>query len=782
MDALYRIYLESCIALSRSVVFYSSLAADVVNKQDIENGIIPSKDRRDWKYFKHLNGDYHWSDNEIKITSLDTHTEILYTKEVLSKHKKTLATYRDEPRHVRELIAKYPNQSMLIRGVINPIPYHISTKAEEGQVLWLDDKLIEPQEHSLRYDIYSFIAKFIHRNFRVSYTDADDLYLQTQYAVLKIHLAKRIQSFRNSKMRTAEAHSFHMTNYLASHNRLDQFLPYMSLEQKLFFYININWIERHIGFTESFDWLVEKLLTIRNLPAYSYRLVQKDPDLEENAYTPLGVFARSPINFNENGAAYTVDEYPIDSVIRREVPTATDNLNNLFPYIEKAQRQTNEAQISSLPTKIIECAVIDPESISAISELDVAVNHWLYLSTKGLYNATAEILNPVNGQTMRLDTRDMFTLYWYAMNTVVYGQPLDKIELVGAMSLNRHREITEDEYKTVMPWKTCPFWREEVSVFTNTAVVLEESITNKDEFSDYVRRVTQSMEYRNQWTNGEHYGPIKELRECLWRVSYANCLCDLSNQTDKTYAEFFDRIGLQWQLLSPDVWLDLAGLVFEASTAWTSKNSFSIDEVQKQMILCFKRLSSYRVQFIDDLIGNNNITGGNAYVGAGAITSSMATEIDAPIPDIGVGDLYKRTRQVVDCSVDIVTDAKFIRRPIEATASVDIVCDAFVNTMGGNDKYGSINAVIPSLSVGGDYSVDFGKDPSLEDYITDDELDGFILTLDPVQLEKCITAEQLRGFFDRLQSVRMGYVSKEPISPSRSPIARLDDLKFREEL
>ena len=247
MDSLYRIYLERNIALSRSVVFYASLAAEIANKEDRDNGQEISTDRRQWKYFKHLNGDYHWTDPAIVITSLDTYTEIAYTKSELAKHKKTLTVYRSNPKLVSDLIAKYPSQSMLIRGVINPIPYTTTLKAREGEILWLDESLIEPQEHYLKYEISEFIAKFMRRSFREGYSKLDDLYLQTQIAVLRMQLAIHIGAMRYGRNKTAQAHSYHITNYLASHNRLDQFLPYMTLEQKLFFYININWIERHIG-------------------------------------------------------------------------------------------------------------------------------------------------------------------------------------------------------------------------------------------------------------------------------------------------------------------------------------------------------------------------------------------------------------------------------------------------------------------------------------------------------------------------------------------------------
>ena len=774
MDALYRIYLESCIALSRSVVFYSGLSAEVANRQDIENGIEPSSDRRQWKYFKHLNGDYHIFDPEIKITSLDTYTEIPYTKESLAKHKKTLQKYRDEPRHIAELIRKYPDASMLIRGVLNPVPYHVSLAASEGQVLWLDERLIEPQEHDLRYEITKYIGKFIHRGFRASYAIAHDMELQTQIAVMRISLAKHIQCLRNSKHKTSQAHSYHVTNYLASHNRLDRYLPYMTLEQKLFFYININWIERHIGFTETFDWLVEKLLTLRSLPAYEYRLVQKDPDLTKDEYAPTGVFSRFPINLGKANYSFTVDEYPIDSVVRRELPCATDNLDSLSRYIEEAETLTGDSQISSLPTKIIECAVIDPESISVVKELDVYINHWLYLSTSGKYNAIGEVINPISGQTMRLTAKELFTIYWYAMNAVVHGRELDVIPQVGAVKINRDRHITEAEYKRVLPWRHCAYWRSEVALYHSSEVLIDNAMSVKGEFADYCDRVAWSMNYRNQWCNGEHYSPVREMRQQLWRMSYANAVCTLSDPKYKTFSEFFDYIDLQHKYISTDTWLDLAITVFEAGTAWSSKNSFSIEEIQYQMIDCFKRLSSYSIQFIDDLIGGMTVVGDNINLISGPVEATFATDINLNTPQQDVFQFDKRTRETVDGYVDVNGSGATRAFNMFVQGKIDLAVE--VNF----DNLGLVDAFFPLTTISADIKAEVPRDITLDDLIVDNDIiGGFFLTLDPVALSEYYSTDQLVSYFRNQTPISTTYVVTEPISPSRTQITDLDALTFR---
>ena len=773
MDSLYRIYLESNIALSRSVVFYASLAAEVANKEDRENGNEISSDRKQWRYFKHLNGDYHYLDPEIKITSLDTFTEIAYTKSELAKHKKTLTVYRNTPQYVRDLIAKYPNQSMLIRGVLNPIPYSTSLNAKEGDVLWLDESLIEPQEHYLRYEINSFIAKFIHRSFRAGYARVDDLYLQTQVAVLRLQLAKHIGSMRNSRIKTAEAHTYHITNYLASHNRLDQYLPYMTIEQKLFFYININWIERHIGHTETYEWLIEKLMTVRSLPMYNYRLVQQTPDLTTDTLQPTGIYARYPLNLVKEGLAHSVDTYPIQTVVYREAECATDNLANIPVYLDGIVTAANESQISSQPTCIVECAVIDPEVVSVVQKIDVVINHWLYLAATGKYDAISELLDPVSGDRLRLSPKELFLIYWYGMSIAIYGTATDKILPIGAQRINRLIPLTEDDYKAVIPWKECYTWRSELDVYQRTATPLEYKLTSNTEFADYCSEVTWAMDYRNQWTNGCQFGPLRDLRLALWQVSYVNSICDLKTDNYSTYAEFFNYLNIDYTLISNDGWMDLATAAFESATAWSNTNSISLEELQRQMISCFKRLSNYTLQFINDLIGEQTIITDNSQLTVQRATTAVAGSVYCPKPDIELYDFSASWTKSLDCNVSV--GGLYAYHPHR----VSVGCNVSLTGSASSGIKGSMVGWIPTLAAASDMEVAISKTPTLNDWIFDDTLDGFILKLDPVALAKCVTNEQLRGFFAKMEPVPTWHLVTPISSPSRRVIRELSELVYR---
>ena len=80
----HRLYLDSTIALARTLVVKSEYSAEQINNQvalRFGTNTVNPLNKSTWKYYLNVSGEYHPTDTVIKVKSLDTMQEIDFTKE-----------------------------------------------------------------------------------------------------------------------------------------------------------------------------------------------------------------------------------------------------------------------------------------------------------------------------------------------------------------------------------------------------------------------------------------------------------------------------------------------------------------------------------------------------------------------------------------------------------------------------------------------------------------------------------------------------------------------------
>lgn len=684
MNAYYKIYLEDTIELVNSMVIKSEVAARLKNKELEGLGYSISTDQRQWRYYMNLNGDYHPLDEPMKVISLDVVGSepqwITFDKETLKIHKKTFNVYLNTPGYVAKLKQRYPAQDSLIDGILHPIAPEIAIKAADCTILYYDPKYVEKQEYMLIPEIEKWLRSFMYRFMMESYLHTNNLFALDMFGKLFTMLPKKIMGIRSALTKTSQTHSFHIRMYLASHNRLDEFMPYFTYEQLRYFYMNIAYLERHTGMQSNFDALIHNLMTLRRLPVYNYTLQQQALRVEEGELYPDAVFVRHPINLNLNVLSRGVDEAPISEIIYKEVPDAKHNSENVGDYLAKTENFMGISQISKLPTKIIEASAIDPEDVAAIKQLDMLVNHWAYLATTGNYRATVEVLNPVSGDLMKLTMKELFTLYIYAFYAGLYGHELNGIPDYLAIDLTKMRWIDYAEYAKVIPADKWGKWDPDIDFFQRSYIDQPASINSPDEFVDFCNELVVLKRRRHMYVFQPQRFEHKAVRESLYRYSHTDIKCVLKTPQYKNYDQFFTYLGFDRTLMYADSWKDLALTCLDLATLFSSRNAMSLREIQAAMVRVFKRLSSYTVQLVEEIISSDTIVTNNMM----AITNETPgyTQDDAfndvhPVDVIDVdgrdrGDLTLKTCDVIASRVDEIVDNSY---------NVNVVVGAIVDGM-----------------------------------------------------------------------------------------------------
>jgi len=606
--SLYNIYLTNTIELARSMIIKLDWVAHAMNRRVTDyGGTIPDV-KTEWRYYNHLAGKYHELDTNMMIQSLDDSSLIVFNKENLEVHKKTRSIYLYSKAYVDALKARYPEQTNLILGILNPIDMQTAINAPDGTVLWYDTEKVETQEYRLIAEVENWITGYLYRYIMESLVESDDLYTTDIIGKLYAFLPVRIMDIRDKYIRTSQTHSFHIIAYLASKQRLDEFTPYLTLSQMMFLYRNILYIERHTGMEGTFEFLTEHLLTERNLPLYQYTLRQKDMDIENDVLSPVATFDKTKLNLDTGLSSRDLDLYDVDSVLYKSLSLAKDNTDHYEEYVEEAEELTSLSSISKLPTKVLEVSAIDPEDISPVKFAETIIYEWMHLATEELYTATLDVINPLNGDTLQMSPKETFLLFMYAHTAGFHGVEMTTIPTFIAKGVVRNRWVDDSEYLDILMHDRFKGWKDELNFYSDTSETVFNTLVTAESFIERCLIINDTKSIRHQFTFQPHRFTTRSGRRSMYNYTYPDIFCDMTTDRFQTYDDFFNYIALDRDMMSIDSWIDLAMTILDTSTLMGTLGKISLSDIQSAMVKILKRLSSYTIQFIEEVVSGEVTT------------------------------------------------------------------------------------------------------------------------------------------------------------------------------
>ena len=600
----YNIYINSVLDLAQTIVIKSEESATAINnylKMVHGDSIVDNNDLTTWKYYQNICGQYHVTDEVITITSLDTLEKITFTIENLKLHRTTGKAYQFSTRHYIELLALHPGKEQIILGVLYPADMQYAIAAEDGKILSYPQYLIESNEITFIEKLNRIIEVYKIRWHNVQFGVADVLYSASHLGLLYLHLVPMILNIRLSACKTNEAHSFHVRQYLASHGMLDIYLNTLTLKQALFFYRNISFIERNNGKKEIFSWLVEHIMTERNLPLSEYVMKHNETDMLDNLY-PLITFRKN--SFNGVNNFQSKSSYTLNEIFNKERYKNLGNSNYIDnnSHVIKSKFETSLSSV--LATKLLESSVIDYTDAALYPLQTILLNEWLDLSSKDIYNVYISFIDPRTGNKLSLISKNAYIYMMYVFARSI-GSNIDRVPSFIALRAQRIPLPDEDEIMSVadvsyvheslateilsyQPY--IPPNKPIVSVesFYNTCVSIFDATQNQIGVISrqehlYTRALVYNMVCRLYSDNVIHFGEEGMLFSD-WLVAHE--LRDI-NYTVNEYQELYKNI-------------------FEAATGSVLNTTETIRNLQKTMIQLLEQLSSYSIQIVSE-INNSNI-------------------------------------------------------------------------------------------------------------------------------------------------------------------------------
>ena len=592
MNALYQIFRDEVYALCYTLVYKSEATAQALNRALLERGWeVNPEDPYTWKYYLNLAGEYHPIDLPMTVISLDNLEEIAFTKANLAQHRATAKAYVHGTPYYLELVRRFPKQVDLIHGILNPIRRSVSIAAPDHQILYYDQKLVEPQEQDLIPRLQKFIDAYYYNWHNAAYSITHDLYDGYSVGVLATQLPAEVERIRLDLVHTEQTHSYHIWMYLRSNGRLDEFRNYLTTRQALWLYRNIRYLQANAGKQSTFETLIEHLLTERGLPVVHYEALKDLSKLPDQGLVADIILHPTGLNLPDSQEANPTPRTP-EYILEKQFPLAPGNQDNYANAIEHIRKKWATTIRAKSPTKVLESRAVDRSGNVPFLLEDVIVNHWLYWACTGRYNVMFQFQSPISGEGFNLNPRDAFCLWVWCVNRG-NGRKEDRLVDWVAERVRRNRMPSKADLRTLVVTERLPDSMFDLVYGMMPAV---SSVVSVDAFyKQCVAIHTGALQQYDYYTQFQNYHD-RCAAEAVVGHFYADVGVALATET--TYTEWFRNRGLPFSDMSAKDAMELGEQIVKQATGIGSITTYSVREIQEAMLRLLHRLSSYTIQSI----------------------------------------------------------------------------------------------------------------------------------------------------------------------------------------
>lgn len=596
-----KIYLEQNKTLiqTMSVKMHSTIDGINENVKFMHGeGSVNENNPATWKYYLNVAGIYHFTDVPMEIVSLDTLEKIIFTRESLEVHRKTKEGYKFGSTYYKALVKQYPEQEQLILGILYPCDIDKAIAAEEGSILSYPEELVEPQEATLIMEFDEWFKKYVSRWHVRAFSMTDSLYNTAQQAIMFLNAYPKLLNLRLARCKTLEAHSFHIRQYLGSHNELDKYLPYLTLKQALWLYRNILYVERNSGKTDNFRELIDILLTERNIPISEYT-VRQVSSLNDELYTET-VVRRKPVNTKVNLSE--IDYLSLDEMYAKETYSAYGNASFYKASARSVTHKFLTIDSSVKQTKDLESSVVDYTDAVPDTLEEVLLRQWCYMAYHDRYTAVITFKNPRTSELHSLSAKDAFIYLLY----VKLNQANIEIDTLPKFLNDRFRLDPLPSEEDLLNLVDRYNWfnaEQEAKYLLRQQPVIEDCVSTPIFFEQCYQIYQECL---RQWYYLSNVHDINE-SGYVWKMMdrlYGTEFCDFDDGSD--IVDWLVARELPVYNLSNTEADELIQNIFQAGTGINDDSTQLLKNIQKAMLSIMKQLSSYSVQFLSE-INNSNI-------------------------------------------------------------------------------------------------------------------------------------------------------------------------------
>lgn len=599
-------YIKNTINLVKSFTIKSNDTAIQINNELIKiygTSILgyASDDKTKWKYYMNICGIYHPIDNPIKITIIETGLVKDLSKELLLEYPTTHQELLKHDVYYTDLIDNYPNDELLIKGIIYGLDMDYVLNAEDGSILSYSEYYVEEQESNLISEVNTYSINYLKRWHIREYGIVDNLFIPALLGTLYSKLVLKILNIRFSNIQTSNVHSFHIYEFFRSHFDVDTSV--LNKSTRFWLYKNMRYIRKNIGSNETLNIIIDKILTNNGIGIAEIELINSLPDIElldlNDVTKPLydkkiNSFISKPRNdyyFNSDsdnltGYQMLYLQFNRNLVDNDLVIKNTEDINN--KHLPKLDYNILHRQ----KTKTFKIKINKNHVVTQDISIKLLLDNWTFLALNDKFRAMKKFIDPNTGIIYNLTPKQALFMVYKLLakingldNPIIKGYTANHI-INDSIS---YTELTTNLLRNDV--------METISRKIQSKIPTLHTYIGNDTFNNYIKDVIT-------------------FRSLMWNISTNTNDMLLSSDIQVMYKRLHKRVYIDFGLDK-----DIDTLISEENMYFTLTNDYDYKSVLKELFYLFtgfkiidndientidkyinitKKLSSYTIQFISD--------------------------------------------------------------------------------------------------------------------------------------------------------------------------------------
>lgn len=399
-------YYKQILAFTNTLTIRFLDVAIAMNKGLINDGYAVDADKMTWKYFLNISGQKHISNSDVKVTVIETGNVESLTLNLLAQFPYTKKELLKGSSFFKELLLKYPNDTLFIKGCLYPADMTDAINSIDGTILAYDTAHIEQSEYTLIHRLESFIIDYLNRWHVRAYTIVDELYLPSMLGNLYASIPNKIMNLRLEAINTNQVHSFHMEHYFRSRLNLWDEIQVLKPSTKYWLYKNLDYLMKHVGKESTFQTILTKIFDENAVGVGEYLLRLPDPVNEPDVYKIANesYYKNSEVITASNALnkSFTIDneeDLSLDHLVTVEMTKLPDtpketNLDKIVYEINDLKKKTEKQDTDTRKTKAITLGLTKLFKANGFDLPMLVISYWIYYVKHNLYNAIIDYNEP----------------------------------------------------------------------------------------------------------------------------------------------------------------------------------------------------------------------------------------------------------------------------------------------------------------------------------------------------------------------------------------------------